>query len=48
MRPSGFALYCLLILALFGLAKYQGYALFGDRQPAAGSTRSGGSSGYHK
>ena len=50
MRP--FALYCALILALFTVAKYQGYALFGatDQRAAAGSsTRSGGgSSGSHK
>lgn len=46
-----FAIYCLLILLGFGVAKYQGWALFGSAGLAsavAGGTRTGGSSGFHK
>lgn len=49
-RPPAYALFCLLVLALFTFAKYQGYALFGtpgQAAAAAGSSRSG-SSGFHK
>jgi hypothetical protein len=44
--------YCLLILLGFTVAKYEGWALFGSTgraiAAAAGGTRSGGSTGFHK
>ena len=55
MTPSRlFAAWCLLVLLGFGVAKYQGWALFGAGAAAAssgssgGSRGSGGSSGSHK
>ncbi len=51
-RPPIFALYCAIILLVFGFAKYEGWALFGSRSQAAasrgGGNYSSGMSGSHK
>lgn len=51
--PPIFTAYCLLILIAFGMAKYQGWTLFGvsnaiARNTAGGTRAGGGYSGFHK